>query len=415
MKLRFLLASSLFFLASCGSLETIDGQLVNNDLISEAIFDAINNVDDIVSINMKTSAKTDESVLYGGLAKGVTIQEETSEAKVTAYENNVIEQTASLSKSENIDGAKVSQGYTTTTTVAYTEVTENSVSYLTTVSKVVGKNSSDPYSSTSYSMGSNIEATNIEEIMQDYFNQSIPTGLRSTDLYKVSGGYRFYTKVVQSSTIENALYPNDTEKNIPVYSETIVSADVTQHDKSYRLNKILLKATGFAKVNYLGDTLKDAVIVSEQQEVTFTYGNKPEYKKDIPTKTDYETKANNSPTLTVTPTDTAQFTQAYTDYSNNYQALTGKSKYLYRYEIDISTNQKYTLKIGSAASSISSTASLTYNESDFVVAFANGSFTIAEQEKQPDSVYLDVLVDMETNNDISIVLHYSDESITKLI
>lgn len=402
MKLGYLAIGAMLFLTSCSSLTTIDGEIVNNDLLEAAIKEAISRPENITSMSSKSTSNNDYRPLYGGVTKGIAVQEQTEETKFTAYDNDVIKIDNHSSQTRTIDGAKMKTEVKQTEVTAYTPTLENQIYFLNYVSRIETKKSGNPHSYTTYEIGQDHEHISIDDIIQEMFTSGFaPLMSSSATLYKISDGYRFYNKTVTTNTLDNELFPNDAEKSITTYQETIISAEISSHNDVYRLDKIYMGESIFAKTNFLGDTIKDKKIETADAEISFSYGDRSKYSGDIPTQEDYTNKTSYSPALFIN-NSLVQFT----DLSNEYQALTGKNSYLYRYTLDRFTSSTYSLQIGS--SNIGADAIET--DDNITLQFTGSTFTLTEIMTREYNIYLDVIIGVE-DHVYDVIIHYGNELI----
>ena len=402
MKLGYLAIGALLFLTSCSSLETIDGHTVDNDLLKAAIVESISRPENLTSISTTMTSTNDYRPLYGGLDKGITVQEQREDANFTAYKNDIVKIESFASQTRTIDKSIMKTETDETVVTAYTPTLENQTYLLNFVTRTETKSSGDPHSYTTYEIGQDREHISVDDIIQEAFTNNFSSLISSSaTLYKVSNGYRFYQKAVTTNTLENELYPTDVDKTITTYNETVLTAEISSHDDIYRLDKIVMHNSIYVKTNFLGETIKDKEIETIEGEMNFKYGNRSNFSGDIPTQEDYNNKISYRPTL-YNGNNLIQFT----DLSNNYQALTGKDSYLYRYTLDRFATSAYSLKVGSTDIG----ADAIKNDENISLTFTGTSFTLSEAATKEYNIYLDVIIDADTHA-FSVNVHYGNELI----
>lgn len=327
-------------LTGCG--ETAEDNPIQNDVLLDQVQKGMKEQlnENLIGLDCSIDSSNDQSVLYGSASFGVEASSSQMSAELT-FNTNGNSITMNQSQTEGYKGVfSQTQSATHTVNTFYVKDSVNStvtdpVYYMYEVQTTAGDNGFAP----AYTYSRKDGITDVDQNIS-YIISSLLPGFSSTDdIYQKGDGYVASHKSVSSSTISNTLFPSTGD---PVLTVTVIESEISI-DSDYRISGFSYSTTQYAKTDFTGKILSDAVISEQNVTAEFHYGTREEASIDSDVVKYCDFIESNPVTLT---TSDSYYDAIFTDDSSAYTAFENNRFYTHLHSSNLSENILYTLNVG---------------------------------------------------------------------
>lgn len=409
MKHKYLIPlCSVLLLTGCGDNGTFQGEIISNEMLEETIMNGITSNTELNYIRMEEKIDNNSSLLYGDDTRGVS---DSHLSGVTEYKiyNDGFSVKQNTSQSTVLNGDVISQSSEINSYTSF----ENGLTETET------KLSSNPYP---YISQSYLDLGQTSKITPEEMSQAMLTSfamnLEKTELYKTASGYEYYMRGITTQSLYNPIANSSDNNYINEYYDTVIKAELEQVDGKYRLKNFTQKREQYVKYDFLGNRVNNLVYYTTSTTFNFGYAEQRGNLDKTPNYEAYKIKETNQPSL-------SSYSDYYYDYMGNftptdlseeYMALSGESKYLYRFTLSQNTYRNYLFELSVGDNKITDINNIEVLDSEFslvntvTTSSTYISFEFEDTATYTKDIYIDVLIDMYTGES-EILIHYLDTTI----